>query len=84
MEMAVTSTLDVLGLLCPLPIIHTAKRVRKMKSGEVLEVVSDDPVIEIDMPAWCHSFGHEYLGCEDREGIFHLFVKVAEKQKAGR
>ena len=83
MKLAVTETLDVLGLLCPEPIIRTAKRVRTMKPGEVLEVLSDDPVSDLDMRAWCHSFGHEYLGCEDQSGRFHLFVKVSDKRKSG-
>ena len=35
-------TLDCYGLLCPMPIIQTAKTMAGMKVGEVLEVVSTD------------------------------------------
>lgn len=76
MKPAASHTLNVLGLLCPQPIIKTAKRVKKMSPGDVLEVLSDDPVIEIDMPAWCHTSGHEYLGCDPRNGQFHVYVRV--------
>ena len=61
------ATLDTLGLYCPVPIIKTARRIREIGTGEVLEVLSDDPVILVDMPAWCASNGHEYIGA-DRSG----------------
>ncbi|HAS17238.1 MAG TPA: hypothetical protein DCR39_04940, partial [Nitrospiraceae bacterium] len=35
-------TLDTLGQLCPMPIILTSKKMKEMKSGEVLVVLSDD------------------------------------------
>ena len=71
--------LDTVGLYCPVPIIKTAERIRQMDRGEVLEVLSDDRVILIDMPAWCRSKGHEYLGHFERHDEMHLLVR-----KAGR
>ncbi len=54
--------LDTLGLYCPVPVWEAAKRVKEMKVGQVLEVLSDDEGIVEDMPVWCHRTGHEYLG----------------------
>ena len=69
--------LDTVGLYCPIPIIRTAERVRAMTSGQVLEVLSDDRVILIDMPAWCRSTGHGYIGyLPGEEGEWRLFVRV--------
>jgi len=71
--------LDTVGFYCPIPIIKTAAKIREMRQGDVLEVLSDDRVILVDMPAWCKSCGHEYLG-HRLEGVeIHLFVR-----KAGR
>ena len=67
--------LDTVGLYCPVPIIKTAARIREMRPGEVLEVLSDDRVILIDMPAWCKSTGNEYLGQVEEAGEMHLFVR---------
>ena len=36
--------LDVTGLLCPLPVLRTASRVRRLPAGALLEVVGDDPL----------------------------------------
>ncbi len=58
-------TLDCYGLLCPMPIIKTANEIKKLKKGEVLEVLATDIGIKTDMPAWCKATGHEYLGAEE-------------------
>ena len=74
--------LDTVGLFCPVPIIKTAAKVREMRAGEILEVLSDDRVILVDMPAWCKSCGHEYLGHHLAEGELHLFVRKAPRGAA--
>jgi len=66
---------DARGLLCPLPIIRASEEIRKMTVGEVLEVISDDPGIQTDMPAWCRSAGHKLLDLV-REGTdYRSFVR---------
>jgi tRNA 2-thiouridine synthesizing protein A len=71
------ATLDCYGLLCPMPIVRTAQKLREMKVGETLEVISTDPGIEADMPAWCRTTGQEFVGL-DREGeIIKVYVRKA-------
>lgn len=67
--------LDTVGLYCPVPIIKTSERVRQMAPGQVIEVLSDDRVILADMPAWCLSTGHEYLGYRQAQEGWQLFVR---------
>ena len=67
--------LDTVGLFCPVPIIRTAERIKRMRVGEVLEVRSDDRVILVDMPAWCRATGHEYLGWREQGGEIRLVVR---------
>jgi len=67
--------LDCVGLACPMPILKTANRIKEMKSGQVLEVQSDDDGIEKDMPAWCKLTGNEYLGLAKKNGEYHAYVK---------
>lgn len=71
-------TLDALGLLCPAPIIRTAKRMKALPIGAVLEVLCDDRGIEHDMPAWCRSHGQEYLGFEKEGSIYRVYVRRAK------
>jgi len=67
--------LDCYGLLCPMPIIQTSQKVRAMKIGEVLEIVSTDKGIKEDMPAWCRQTGQEFLGLVEEDGVYKAYVK---------
>ncbi|MFQ6037786.1 MAG: sulfurtransferase TusA family protein [Candidatus Aminicenantales bacterium] len=67
--------LDCFGLLCPMPIIQTAQKIKEMKVGEVLEVISTDKGIIEDMPAWCRQTGQEFLGVVKEGEIFKAYVK---------
>jgi cysteine desulfurase len=58
----VSLTIDARGLLCPIPIIELAKRIKEVAVGGVVEVLSDDPAARADVPAWCRMRGHDYLG----------------------
>ncbi len=73
--MKADDTLDCIGLYCPMPIANTAKKIKEMKTGEVLEVIADDEGIKADMPAWCSATGNEYLGMEEEKGKIKVYVK---------
>lgn len=72
--MKADQSLDCIGLYCPMPIVRTAERIKRMKIGEVLEVVADDKGIKEDMPAWCELTGHKFLGVED-DGEIRSYVQ---------
>jgi TusA-related sulfurtransferase len=73
--MKADETLDCFGLLCPMPIIKTAEKIKQMKVGQVLEVSATDEGIKADMPAWCRTTGNECLGVEEKNGEYHAYVK---------
>ena len=50
--------LDCVGLFCPMPILKTREALKPMASGEVLEMLSDDPASEADMKSWSSRTGH--------------------------
>lgn len=68
-------TLDTFGLLCPVPIMKTATKMKEMAVDQVLEVLADDEQILEDMPAWCQSMGHELLEVVEEDEEFRLYVK---------
>ncbi len=68
-------SIDTLGLYCPIPIIKTAKAIQSLQAGQVLEVISDDEGIRKDLPAWCKSSGHEFLGMEEEDGEYRGYVR---------
>lgn len=74
-EIKTDEILDCYGLLCPMPIIQAAQKIKSMKIGEVLEVISTDKGIKEDMPAWCRQTGQEFLSVEEKEDVFKVYVR---------
>ena len=68
-------SLDTVGLYCPLPIVKTSKAIKDLEVGKILEVIADDEGVKKDMPAWCKTTGHEFLGMEESDGEIRLYVR---------
>ena len=60
--------IDARGLLCPLPVLKAAKRLRAMPQGAVLRLVADDPAAIVDVPNYCRESGNEFVGSEPAGG----------------
>jgi len=60
--------LDARGLRCPLPVSRTRSGLKWMAAGARLDVLADDPLVRLDMQAFCAREGHEYLGDHDAPG----------------
>lgn len=61
--------LDATGLLCPLPVLKAAKRLRAMAPGAVLKVLADDPAAVVDVPHFCAEQGYKLVSSEDAAGV---------------
>jgi|SRR5581483_12137570 len=77
-------SINTCGMVCPLPIIKTTEAAKSMTAGEVLEVLATDGAITIDMPAWCHGAGHEFLGIEQDKNILKVYVRMRQSATPDR
>ncbi|NOX97213.1 MAG: sulfurtransferase TusA family protein [Nitrospirae bacterium] len=81
-EIKVDETLDCFGLICPVPVHLTAKKIKQFQVGQVLVVIADDPDSLQDIPAWCKSSGHKLLRFEPEGNIYKFYIrKEAEQNK---
>jgi TusA-related sulfurtransferase len=67
--------LDTIGLVCPLPIIKMMESLSGMDTGEVLEVVSDEPGIENDARSVCERTGDRFLDVREEGGLFRVYIE---------
>ncbi len=69
-------TLDVSGLMCPMPGVKATQAVRKLQPGQTLEVKSSNPIFKKFGPMITKRFGSEILGMtEDNDGFFRIYLK---------
>jgi tRNA 2-thiouridine synthesizing protein A len=68
------SVVDARGSACPGPLMEAKKAIGKVKVGETLEVISNDPGTKDDIPMWAKKVGHEYLGVLSEDSYDRIFV----------
>ncbi len=78
MTTAAVMKLDLKGLSCPLPIIKTAKAMKTLAPGEVLEVFATDPGSVPDFKAWSQTTGNLLVESDEQDGVFHFVLKKKE------
>ena len=71
------TSLDTLGKKCPIPVILTKKELKKMTSGQTLELTSDDMGALVDIPALINKIGDEILDTKQEEGVITFLIKKA-------
>ncbi len=74
--------LDVTGTFCPLPILLSAREIRKLRPGDLLEILGDDPGILEDMPVWCERAGHRLVEMVEEGGRSGPWWRRASRSRA--
>lgn len=75
-QMSLKHTLNARRLLCPMPVIRTQEAVKKLTTGEILEIIGTDSGILQDIPAWCRINGHAVLDTFTNEFDYHIVLQV--------
>jgi len=68
-------TLDCLGLYCPEPVYKTRTELDKMKIGEIIEVLADDPAAEADIRSLVKRLEQELLSVSKEGNKFSFLIK---------
>jgi tRNA 2-thiouridine synthesizing protein A len=80
----VDATLDVTGLLCPLPVLRAKRALRSMPAGRVLAVLATDPLAKLDFAHFCHVNGYELLETVERaDGVLRLLIRKPAAKAPG-
>lgn len=67
--------LDCKGMMCPMLIVQLAKKMRTMKVGDELELLSDDVGSREDVPSWCQRTGNQLVEAKESGGVFSYRIR---------
>jgi len=70
-----TTTIDVKGLNCPLPLILTKKNISRLSVGDILQISGMLPSFRLDLQRWCERNNLIFLGEKEILGCMNFFVK---------
>jgi len=72
-----TEVLDVRGEVCPYPDVKTQKKIKSLKSGDILEVLIDYPLSAERIPRSMEKRGHEVLEVEKKgTSEWSILIKI--------
>lgn len=72
-------TLDVLGRVCPYPLVLSKKAVEKLSSGQILKILCDAPASAEDtLPKWAEKQGYKFESVKkEGEEAWDIYIQKA-------
>ncbi len=75
-KLKVVSTVDAVGLFCPLPIVKLKKEIDKVELKQIVELLADDPGVQEDLVEWCKLTDNKLISIKkNEEDIFVAYVQ---------
>jgi TusA-related sulfurtransferase len=74
----VHTELDARGLLCPMPVVKTAKAMKELAADGVLKLLATDRGSITDIPAWCETTGNELLEWHEEGDTLVFLIRRVE------
>lgn len=78
MDATIEMSLDLKGLSCPIPIAKTAKAMKELAPGQLIEVFATDPGSVPDFKAWSRSTGNPLVESGEEGGVYRFVLKKKE------
>jgi TusA-related sulfurtransferase len=68
-------TLDLVGEVCPVPLMRTSEEVGRLPPGSQLTVETDYPRALTTITQWCFRHGYPYEVLDYRRGIYRVVIR---------
>ena len=69
-------TLDVRGLMCPLPVLKARKALKRLAPGTTLQVLATDPASVIDFKHFCETTPFALLDWREDAGVYAFRIRT--------
>ena len=66
---------DFTGLKCPMPVLKARRALKSMTTGQLAEIIADDPAAPIDFQHFCETSGHKLEQQSEKEGSFTFLIR---------
>lgn len=67
--------IDVVGEICPVPLIETRKALLRAESGTLIEIVGDHSSSKKEIPMAVRALGEELLEVREEGNLWHILIK---------
>ena len=68
-------TTDIVYMMCPIHLLKLDEKMKELEKGQILEIMTDyDGALE-DIPGWCEKTGNEFLGIDETDDYYKLYIK---------
>jgi TusA-related sulfurtransferase len=72
---AADATTDIIYMMCPMHLLTIKDKIKELKKGQVLAILTDyDGALE-DIPDWCAKTGNEFLGILEAPDYYTFYVR---------
>jgi TusA-related sulfurtransferase len=78
MSVTIAMSLNLKGLSCPMPIAKTARAMKTLEPGQLVEVFATDPGSVPDFKAWARSTGNQLVDSDQVDGVYRFVLKKKE------
>lgn len=68
-------TLDLKGLLCPIPVVKLAQAIKTIPIAGVIEATATDPGVMADIPAWSRATGQRLIDIHREDKLIRFTVQ---------
>jgi len=75
--------MDACELECPQPVLDCRQQLGKMRAGQTLYIIANDPNSQLDFEVYTMRSGHQLVATHaDTDGCFHFLIKKQTRQPA--
>lgn len=67
-------TIDIRGLICPMPVIRLTQKMKGLNAGDVLMVIANKDN-KTDVYGWCQKNNVDFIECKEEENILKFVLK---------
>ena len=71
------TVVDCSGMVCPMPIVKASQSIKRLESGQMMELIATDPAFKPDIEAWVNKTGHTLQSFQtEGKKLIALIVKA--------